>query len=134
MIRLAWTRGSTDPHTESACPSGAGAPRLRHQLAMPGSARSVRGSGHDEAVDALELIVDEGRPANAGRFFQLGHDLLALLDELSDVPVAWRITSLRTGSALATVAPPVGQPEEARVLRLAYASLGFFLFFGGLPD
>ena len=47
-------------------------------------------------VDALELIVDEGRPANAGRFFQLGHDLLVLLDELSDVPVAWQITSLRT--------------------------------------
>jgi len=39
-------------------------------------------------VDALELIVEEGRSANAGRFFQLGHDLLALLDELSDVPVA----------------------------------------------
>jgi hypothetical protein len=39
-------------------------------------------------VEALELIVDEGRPANAGRFFQLGTDLLTLLDELSEVAVA----------------------------------------------
>lgn len=91
-------------------------------------------SGHDEAVDALELIVDEGRPANAGRFFQLGHDLLALLDELSDVPVAWRITSLRTGSALATVAPPEDHPEEARVLRFAYSSLSTVRAGGGLSD
>ena len=101
---------------------------------MPSSATSVGRSGHDEAVDALELIVDEGRPANAGRFFQLGHDLLALLDELSDVPVAWRITSLRTGSALAAVAPPESQPEEARVLRLAYSSLGTVGGGGELPD
>jgi hypothetical protein len=85
-------------------------------------------------VDALELIVDEGRPANAGRFFQLGHDLLVLLDELSDVPVAWQITSLRTGSALATVAPPEDHPEEARVLRLAYSSLGTVQGGGGLTD
>ena len=67
-------------------------------------------------MDALELIVDEGRSANAGRFFQLGADLLALLDELSDAPVAWRITDLRTGSALATVAPPQAHSEEGRVL------------------
>lgn len=85
-------------------------------------------------MDALELIVDEGRPANAGRFFQLGHDLLVLLDELSDVPVAWRITSLRTGSALATVAPPEDQPEEGRVLRLAHSSLASVQGGGGLPD
>jgi hypothetical protein len=85
-------------------------------------------------VDALELIVDEGRPANAGRFFQLGHDLLVLLDELSDVPVAWQITNLRTGSALATVAPPKDHPEEARVLRLAYSSLGTVQDGGGLSD
>lgn len=91
-------------------------------------------SVHDGAVDALELIVDEGRPANAGRFFQLGHDLLTLLDELSDVPVAWRITSLRTGSALAVVAPPEDQPDEARVLRLAYSSLDTVQGGGGLSD
>lgn len=74
-------------------------------------------------MDALELLVDSGRPANAGRFFQLGADLLALLDELSDVPVAWRITDLRTGSAAATVAPPEDQPQEGRFLRLAVDSL-----------
>lgn len=85
-------------------------------------------------MDALELIVDEGRPANAGRFFQLGHDLLALLDELSDVPVTWRVTNLGTGSAFATVAPPDEHPEEARVLRLAYSSLGTVQEGGGLSD
>lgn len=85
-------------------------------------------------MDALELIVDEGRPANAGRFFQLGHDLLALLDELSDVPVAWRITELRTGSALATVAPPENAPNEGRVLRLAVASLNGVQGGSGLSD
>ncbi len=99
-----------------------------------GSAVTVRSAGHDGDVDALELIVDEGRPANAGRFFQLGHDLLSLLDELSVVPVAWRISSLRTGSALATVAPPEDHPEEARVLRLAYSSLGTVQGGGGLSD
>lgn len=95
---------------------------------------SVGGSGHDGAVDALELMVDEGRPANAGRFFQLGHDLLVLLDELSDVPVAWRITSLRNGSALATIAPPEDRPDEARVLRVAYSSLDAVQGGGGLSD
>lgn len=85
-------------------------------------------------MEALELIVDEGRPASAGRFFQLGHDLLALLDELSDVPVAWQIANLRTGSALATVAPPADHPEEVRVLRLAYTSLDAVQGGGGLSD
>lgn len=73
-------------------------------------------------MEALELIVDEGRPANAGRFFQLGTDLLSLLDELSDIPVAWRIEALRTGSAVARVAPPFGS-SDARWLRLAVTSL-----------
>jgi len=91
-------------------------------------------TGIMETVDALELIVDQGRPANAGRFFRLGHDLLVLLDELSDVPVAWQITSLATGSALATIAPPEGQPEEASVLRFAYSSLVTVQDGGPLPD
>ncbi|WP_404387844.1 hypothetical protein [Humibacillus xanthopallidus] len=85
-------------------------------------------------MDALELIVDEGRPANAGRFFQLGHDLLTLLDELSDVPVPWLITSLRTGSAVAMVAPPENHLAEARVLRLAYFSLETVQGGGGLSN
>jgi hypothetical protein len=83
-------------------------------------------------VEALELIVDEGRPANAGRFFQLGHDLLALLDELSDVPVAWRIDELRTGSAVARVAPPP-DTTDGRWLRLAVASLDAVERGKGLP-
>lgn len=73
-------------------------------------------------VEALELLVDEGRSANAGRFFQLGHDLVALLDELSDVPVSWRIEDLRMGSAVARVVPPPGT-EEGRWLRHAVVSL-----------
>lgn len=85
-------------------------------------------------VDALELLVDEGRPANAGRFFTLGHDLLTLLDELSDVPVAWRVTDLRTGSAVATVAPPEDRPDEARHLRLVVGSLDAVRGGAALPD
>jgi hypothetical protein len=85
-------------------------------------------------VDALELLVDEGRTANAGRFFQLGHDLLVLLDELSDVPVAWQVADLRMSSAVARVAPPDDHPEEVRVLRLAYSSLGTVQGGGGLSD
>ena len=74
-------------------------------------------------MQALDLIVDEGRPANAGRFFQLGSDLLLLLDELSDIPIAWRVEELRTGSAIARIAPPEDEPEEGRWLRLAVDSL-----------
>jgi hypothetical protein len=85
-------------------------------------------------VDALELIVDEGRPVNAGRFFQLGADLLALLDELSDVPVAWRVEDLRMGSAVARVAPPATTSEEGRWLRLAVVSLQAVQKGSGLPD
>lgn len=84
-------------------------------------------------MDALELIVDEGRPANAGRFFQLGTDLLALLDELSEVPIAWRVDELRTGSAVARVAPPPDS-EDGRWLRLAVASLGRVQHGGALSD
>lgn len=117
-------------------PSCPGATCLgREQLATTRFGKRTDGAGvHDGGVDALELIVDEGRPANAGRFFQLGHDLLALLDELSDVPVAWRITELRTGSALATVAPPENAPNEGRVLRLAVASLKAVQGGSGLSD
>lgn len=85
-------------------------------------------------MDALELVVDKGRPANAGRFFQLGHDLLVLLDELSDVPVAWRVADLRMGSAVVRVAPPDDHPEEVRVLRLAYSSLRTVRAGGGLTE
>jgi hypothetical protein len=84
-------------------------------------------------VDALELIVDEGRPANAGRFFQLGADLLALLDELSDVPVAWRVEDLRLGSAVARIAPPEAKAKEGRWLRLAVNSLEAVQEGGPLP-
>ncbi len=101
---------------------------------MRRSPATVRPGGHDVGMDALELIVDEGRPANAGRFFNLGVDLLALLDELSDVPVAWHVEDLRTGSARATVTPPEARPEEGLVLRLAYDSLEAVQAGHGLSD
>lgn len=66
--------------------------------------------------------------------FQLGHDLLTLLDELSEIPVAWRITELHTGSALATIAPPDDHPEDGRLLRLAYDSLSTVQRGGALSD
>ncbi len=85
-------------------------------------------------MEALELIVDEGRPANAGRFFQLGADLLALLDELSLVPVPWRVADLRSGSAVARVVPPEPGSKEGRWLRLAVASLDAVQAGAGLSD
>ncbi|MCR6713135.1 MAG: hypothetical protein NVV57_10755 [Demequina sp.] len=84
-------------------------------------------------MQELELIVDEGRPANAGRFFAMGADLLALLDELSDVPISWQITELRTGSAVAKVAAPPDAPDASTWLRLAVNSLSAVQAGGGLP-
>lgn len=85
-------------------------------------------------MEALELIVDEGRPANAGRFFQLGADLLALLDELSHVPVPWRVQDLRSGSAVARVVPPEPGSGDGRWLRLAVVSLDAVQDGAGLSD
>lgn len=85
-------------------------------------------------MDSLELIVDRGRPANAGRFFQLGTDLLSLLDELTEVPVAWSIEDLRTGSAVARIAPPPSNPEDGRWLGLAVESLDEVAVGNSLPN
>lgn len=85
-------------------------------------------------MEAIELIVDEGRRANAGRFFQLGADLLALLDELSDVPVAWRVEDLRSGSAVARVVPPEPDSDVGRWLRLAVVSMEAVQAGAGLSD
>lgn len=85
-------------------------------------------------MEALELIVDEGRPANAGRFFQLGSDLLALLDELSHIPIPWRVEALRSGSAVARVVPPEPASGEGRWLRLAVVSLDAVQAGAGLRE
>ena len=85
-------------------------------------------------MEALELIVDEGRPANAGRFFQLGADLLALLDELSAVPILWRVEDLRSGSAVARLVPPEPSSDEGHWLRLAVVSLSAVQAGAGLSD
>lgn len=84
-------------------------------------------------MDALDLIVDEGRTASAGRFFQLGSDLLALLDEISEQPVAWRVADLRLGSAVCRVAPPEDHPDEDRWLREAVGGLGAVGVGSALP-
>lgn len=89
---------------------------------------------HDGAVDALELTVDPGRPASAGRFFHLGADLLALLDELTDLPVGWRVEELRTGSAVVLLAPPEDSPDDARHLRVVVDSLSVVRGGGPLPE
>jgi bifunctional DNA-binding transcriptional regulator/antitoxin component of YhaV-PrlF toxin-antitoxin module len=89
---------------------------------------------HDWPVDALELTVDPGRPASAGRFFHVGADLLALLDELSDLPVGWRVEELRTGSAVARLAPPEDSPADARHLRVVVDSLAAVQGGGPLPE
>lgn len=78
--------------------------------------------------------MDGGRTANAGRFFQCGVDALALLDELTDVPVAWRISELRLGSAVAVIAPPLDNPDQSRWLRLVAGSLGDVEEGRSLPD
>lgn len=85
-------------------------------------------------VDALELIVDVGRPVSAGRFFQLGADLLTLLDELSELPVGWQVEDLRIGSAIARLAPPEDNPAEARHLRLVVHALSAVQGGGPLPE
>lgn len=84
-------------------------------------------------MEALELIVDAGRPASAGRFFQLGADLLALLDELSELPVDWEVEDLRTGSAVVRLTPPRNKPGEDRHLRLVVVSLDAVESGGPLP-
>lgn len=100
----------------------------------PEPATAVGDDVHDGAVDALELTVDAGRPANAARFFHLGADLLALLDEVTDLPVGWRVRELSTGSAVALLAPPDDRPAEARHLRAVVDSLAAVQQGGPLPD
>lgn len=107
---------------------------------MPPVARLARSAApdcpavHDRSMDRLELIVDEGRPANAVRFFQLGHDLLTLLDELSEVPVMWQVADLGMGSAKALIAAPETASSEGRWLRVVHRSLGRVQQGGALSD
>lgn len=71
----------------------------------------------------LELSVDSGRAALASRFFQAGSDLIALLDELSELPVDWILTRLQTGSAIARISAPPGAAEGDAPLRSAVTGL-----------
>jgi hypothetical protein len=73
-------------------------------------------------------------PPTRDVFFQLGSDLRALLDELSDVPATWQVADLRTGSAKALIAPPEAAPAEGRWLRLVHGSLSGAQQGAGLPD
>jgi hypothetical protein len=73
-----------------------------------------------------------GTPCQRRALLPVGTDLLTLLDELSEVAVAWRVEELRTGSAIARVVPPPGS-EEGRWLRLAVSSVSEVRRAPGFP-
>ena len=61
----------------------------------------------------IVLTVDEGRAADAARFFEAGQHLIALLDALSDSPnVEWEVADLRLGSAVAAI-EAAGSPRRS---------------------
>ena len=52
----------------------------------------------------IKLTVDDGRVADAGRFFAAGQHLIALLDALSESPsVDWDVAELHIGSAVVAI-------------------------------
>lgn len=82
----------------------------------------------------LELMLDEGRQADAERFFRAGSELLSVLDELSDEPVGWVLSELRLGSSIARVAAPPSAPEAADSLKRLVRGLAAVQAGGALPD
>ena len=63
---------------------------------------------------AIELAVNQGKTADAKRFFTLGSALIDLLHSLSeDEELTWQIADLRLGSAIATIAPDEPHADEA---------------------
>jgi hypothetical protein len=62
-------------------------------------------------MTAMQLVVAPGGVAPAAVFFEAGSRLLALLDEVSDEPLDWEVTELRTGSAVAVVSAPQGKRD-----------------------
>ena len=63
----------------------------------------------------IVLTVDEGRAADAARFFEAGQHLIALLDALSDSPnVEWEVADLRLGSAVDAIEAAGDQPDDGR--------------------
>ena len=57
----------------------------------------------------MQLVVAPGGVAPAAAFFDASSQLLALLDEISDEPLDWEVSELRTGSAVAVVSAPEGK-------------------------
>ncbi|MGL4178714.1 MAG: hypothetical protein ACRCSN_21880 [Dermatophilaceae bacterium] len=74
-------------------------------------------------MDEMEFTVDEGSMASADHFFSAGAHLIALLDQVSDVPVDWLLTDLHLGSAVARIAAPMATPEASSVLRRVVSGL-----------
>lgn len=63
----------------------------------------------------IVLTVDEGRAADAARFFEAGQQLIALLDALSESPsVDWEVAELHLGSAVAAIEATGQQALEGR--------------------
>ncbi|ERS35951.1 hypothetical protein HMPREF1275_00914 [Propionibacterium sp. KPL1844] len=66
-------------------------------------------------AEDIVLTVDEGKPADAARFFAAGEHLIALLDALSDSPkVEWEVADLRLGCAVAALEADGEDADEGR--------------------
>lgn len=84
----------------------------------------------------IMLTVDEGRPADAARFFAAGTCLLDLLDDLAETAgVEWSVRELRRASAEAGLVAS-GEHRQAGVAAARSAVAGLRLIRGGngLPD
>ncbi|MBU8764005.1 hypothetical protein KM868_10915 [Micrococcus luteus] len=87
-------------------------------------------------VQDIALTVDEGRTADASRFFAAGQHLIALLDALSESPtVDWDVADLRLGSAVAAL-QAVGEdaPEGRRAAASAVSGLSLVQSGNPLPS
>lgn len=81
-------------------------------------------------AEDIVLTVDEGRTADAARFFTAGHLLMALLDTLSDTPdVDWQVTDLRLGCAVAAIEACGPSAHDGR--RASSAAVGGLLLIQG---
>lgn len=72
----------------------------------------------------IMLTVDDGQPADAGRFFATGKHLLELLDDLSETAeVEWTVEHLRKASAVAGLVAS-GEQRQAGVAAVESATSG----------
>ncbi|WP_029212875.1 hypothetical protein [Arsenicicoccus bolidensis] len=72
----------------------------------------------------IALTVDDGRPADAARFFAAGTHLLDLLDDLAETAdVEWTVAELRRASAVAELVS-AGDHRQAGVVAVRSAMVG----------